>query len=61
MLEARNLKFQLWRQADFEKCQFEIATGGITVLIGPSGTGKTTLLRCLALAGTAAERRDPGR
>lgn len=30
----------------------DIKPGSITVLIGPSGTGKTTLLRCLAMLAT---------
>jgi len=49
MFEARNLKFSYSGRPILKDVGLTIAPGGITVLIGPSGTGKTTLLRCLAL------------
>jgi ABC-type polar amino acid transport system ATPase subunit len=49
MLEARNLTFSYGDKPVFKNVDLAINPGGITVLIGPSGTGKTTLLRCLAL------------
>lgn len=49
MLEARNLSFSYGNRPIFKDVNMAIDPGGITVLIGPSGTGKTTLLRCLAL------------
>jgi len=49
MLEARNLSFSYGDKQVFRNVNLSVAPGGITVLIGPSGTGKTTLLRCLAL------------
>lgn len=50
MLTARNLSFAYNDQKTvFQNVDLDIAPGGITVLIGPSGTGKTTLLRCLGL------------
>ena len=49
MLEARNLTFSYGNRPVLKDINLTIKPGGITVLIGPSGTGKTTLLRCLAL------------
>jgi len=49
MLEVRNLSFGYGDKPILKNINLQVATGGITVLIGPSGTGKTTLLRCLAL------------
>jgi len=49
MLEAKNLSFSYGAKPVFNNISLSIKPGGITVLIGPSGTGKTTLLRCLAL------------
>jgi ABC-type polar amino acid transport system ATPase subunit len=49
MLETRNLTFSYPNKPVLKNINIKIAPGGITVLIGPSGTGKTTLLRCLAL------------
>lgn len=49
MLEVRNLSFGYNGHPIIRNINLTIKPGGITVLIGPSGTGKTTLLRCLAL------------
>ncbi len=49
MLQARNLNFSYGDQQVLKDINLTIAPGEITVLIGPSGTGKTTLLRSLAL------------
>jgi ABC-type polar amino acid transport system ATPase subunit len=48
MLEARNLNFSYGDKQVLKNINLQVAAGGITVLIGPSGTGKTTLLRCLS-------------
>lgn len=54
MLQARGLNFHYGKsdRTVLKNVDLDIAPGGITVLIGPSGTGKTTLLRCLALLET---------
>lgn len=49
MLEARDLTFNFPGKPVLKGITLGVKPGGITVLIGPSGTGKTTLLRCLAL------------
>jgi len=49
MLEARNLIFSYGDRPILKNINLTVTPGGVTVLIGPSGTGKTTLLRCLSL------------
>lgn len=49
MLEARHITFGYGATTILKDVSLSVAPGGITCLIGPSGTGKTTLLRCLAL------------
>ena len=46
MLSARDLNFRYGDKPVLTNVNLDIRPGGITVLIGPSGTGKTTLLRC---------------
>lgn len=56
MLTARGLCKSFGRQAVLENVDFEVAPGAANVIIGPSGGGKSTLLRCLAML----EKGDSG-
>jgi len=49
MLTTQNLNFGYNGAPLLKNISLTVKPGEITVLIGPSGTGKTTLLRCLAL------------
>jgi len=52
MLSARHLSFGYGERLVLDDVSLDVKPGSITVLIGPSGTGKTTLLRCLAMLAT---------
>jgi phospholipid/cholesterol/gamma-HCH transport system ATP-binding protein len=47
LIEVRNLKFQRGNRWIFDGVDLDIARGKITAIMGPSGTGKTTLLRLI--------------
>jgi iron complex transport system ATP-binding protein len=48
MLTVKNLGFYYRKDRTIlENVSFEVQTGDILCLLGPNGTGKTTLLRCL--------------
>lgn len=49
MLSARNIHKSFGSKKVLDGVDIDIARGQITCVIGPSGTGKTTLLRALAL------------
>jgi phospholipid/cholesterol/gamma-HCH transport system ATP-binding protein len=47
LIEVRNLRFQRGERWIFDGVDIDIARGKITAIMGPSGTGKTTLLRLI--------------
>lgn len=47
LIEVRNLSFQRGQRWIFNGVDLNIARGKITAIMGPSGTGKTTLLRLI--------------
>lgn len=47
-LEISNLSFQYGEKKIFEDVSFELEGGKILALLGPNGTGKTTLLKSLS-------------
>ncbi len=47
LIEVRDLKYSRGRRVIFDHLNLTIRRGEITALMGPSGTGKTTLLRLI--------------
>lgn len=47
LVTIRNLTFQRGERKIFDNINFDIQRGKITAVMGPSGTGKTTLLRLI--------------
>ncbi len=47
LVEVRDLRFSWGKRAVFEGVDLEIRQGTVTAIMGPSGTGKTTLLNLM--------------
>lgn len=56
MLNLRNLNLSFHGNKVLEDIDLEVKKGEVVTLIGPSGTGKTSLLRCINLL----EKPDSG-
>lgn len=52
MLKVRDLTKKFNGKTVFDSLSFQVNSGEVCVIIGPSGTGKSTLLRCLNLLET---------
>ncbi len=48
LIEVRNLHFKLGHRVIFDDVDLDLARGKVTAILGPSGTGKTTLLRLIS-------------
>ena len=62
LVEVRNLTFHFGSRIIFDDVDVDIKRGKVTTIMGPSGTGKTTLLRMIGgqLRPTAGEVRVDG-
>lgn len=47
IIEIKNLSFSRQDRKIFDGVDINIARGKVTAIMGPSGTGKTTLLRLI--------------
>ena len=47
LVEIRNLSFARGNRMIFDGIDMDIQRGKVTAIMGPSGTGKTTLLRLI--------------
>lgn len=48
LVEVRDLRFRMGNRVIYDGVDVDIARGRITAIMGPSGTGKTTLLRLIS-------------
>lgn len=48
LIEVRNLHFKRGHRVIFDGVDMDLARGKVTAILGPSGTGKTTLLRLIS-------------
>ena len=60
-IEIRGLSFRYGDKVIFDGVDMDIPRGKVTAIMGPSGTGKTTLLRLLGWPACPRCRHCPGR
>lgn len=48
VLDVKNISFSYENELIFENISFSIEKGDVLCILGPNGTGKTTLIKCLA-------------
>jgi ABC-type transporter Mla maintaining outer membrane lipid asymmetry ATPase subunit MlaF len=51
LIKIRGLKFSRGSRVIFDDVNMDIPRKGITAIMGPSGTGKTTLLKLIGASG----------
>ena len=63
LIEVKNLSFNRGERVIYDNVSLQIRRGQITAIMGPSGTGKTTLLRLIGgqLSPDAGEVRLDGK
>ena len=59
MIAIRNLKKSFRNNTVLDGIDLDINKGDVVGIIGPSGTGKSTLLRCIDRLETPEEVRSP--
>ena len=47
VLDVKNISFSYEDELIFEDISFSIEKGDVLCILGPNGTGKTTLIKCL--------------
>ena len=47
VLNVKNISFSYENELIFENISFSIEKGDVLCILGPNGTGKTTLIKCL--------------
>ncbi len=57
MLKLKNMKKQFGDLTVLDGIDLELKKGEVAAIIGPSGTGKSTLLRCINLLETPTEKQ----
>ena len=61
MIEIRHLKKEYDSVTPLKDVSLTVRDGDVISVIGPSGTGKSTLIRCINLLEKPTECRNPAR
>ena len=47
VLKVKNISFSYEDELIFDNISFSVGKGDVLCILGPNGTGKTTLIKCL--------------